>query len=103
MLIHAQSVSHDQVVATPWTAARQAPQSMGFSRQERWIFLTQGSHPHGLHWQVGSLPLSHLGKGEWACKNSTWILADQVHTWSIQAVIKTSGFVHLQNQVGGAL
>ena len=59
MLLHAQSVSHDQLVATPWTAAHWAPQSMGFSRQECWIFLTQGSNPHLLHWQVGSLPLSH--------------------------------------------
>ena len=25
------------------------------------IFPTQGSNPHLLHWQVGSLPLSHLG------------------------------------------
>ena len=61
MLIHAQSVSHDQLTATPWTAARQATQSKGFSRQEHWIFLTQGSNPHLLRWQVGSLPLSHQG------------------------------------------
>ena len=25
------------------------------------IFLTQGSNPSLLHWQVGSLPLNHLG------------------------------------------
>ena len=25
------------------------------------IFPTQGSNPHTLHWQVGSLPLGHLG------------------------------------------
>ena len=46
--------------------------SMGFSRQEYWsglpcpppgIFLTQGSNPHLLHWQVDSLPLSH----QWMC------------------------------------
>ena len=58
-----------RLFATPWTVARQAPLSMGFSRQEHWsgchallqgIFLTQGSNPHLLyllHWQVGSLPL----------------------------------------------
>ena len=28
--------SHVQLLATPWTAAYQAPQSMGFSRQESW-------------------------------------------------------------------
>ena len=30
------SLSHVQLVATPWTAAYQAPVSMGFSRQEYW-------------------------------------------------------------------
>ena len=51
-----------------WTVASQAPLSMGFSRQEYWsghfllqgIFSTQGSNPCLLHWQAGSLPLSHL-------------------------------------------
>ena len=28
--------SHDQLFVTPWTVARQAPLSMGFSRQEYW-------------------------------------------------------------------
>ena len=48
----------------------QAPLSMGFPRQEYWsglvillqeIFQTKGSNPCLLHWQVGSLPLSHQG------------------------------------------
>ena len=30
------SLSHVQLFATPWTAAYQAPRSMGFSRQEYW-------------------------------------------------------------------
>ena len=30
------SLSHVQLWATPWTAAHQAPPSMGFSRQEYW-------------------------------------------------------------------
>ena len=29
-------LSHDQFFVTPWTVARQAPLSMGFSRQEYW-------------------------------------------------------------------
>ena len=29
-------LSHVQLCATPWTVARQAPLSMGFSRQEYW-------------------------------------------------------------------
>ena len=30
------SLSHVRLLATPWTAAYQAPLSMGFSRQEYW-------------------------------------------------------------------
>ena len=30
------SLSHARLLATPWTAAHQAPPSMGFSRQEYW-------------------------------------------------------------------
>ena len=30
------SLSHVRLLATPWTAAHQAPPSMGFSRQECW-------------------------------------------------------------------
>ena len=66
-------LSRVQLFATPWTVARQAPLSMGFSRQEYWSvlpcplsgdFQTQGLNPrllHLLHWQAGSLPLSHWG------------------------------------------
>ena len=56
-----------QLFATLWTVARQAPLSMGFSRQEYWSELL--CPPPGdlpglgiktmsclLHWQVGSLP-----------------------------------------------
>ena len=32
----AQSLRHVRLCATPWTVARQAPLSMGFSRQEHW-------------------------------------------------------------------
>ena len=55
---------------TPWTAAYQAPLSMGFSRQEHWgglpcpppgIFLTQGSNPGLLRCRWILYWLSHLG------------------------------------------
>ena len=54
--------------ATPWTAAHQAPLSMGFSRQEYWsgvlhhgvivelLSLLASPHPHLLGWVLGSLP-----------------------------------------------
>ena len=34
--VKVKSLSRDQLVATPWTVAHQAPPSMGFSRQEYW-------------------------------------------------------------------
>ena len=67
--------SRVQLFVTPWTVARQAPLSMGFSRQEYWgglpfpppgrIFPTQRSNPRLLcllHWQKDSLPLAPPGQ-----------------------------------------
>ena len=34
--VKVKSLSHVRLFATPWTVARQAPLSMGFSRQEYW-------------------------------------------------------------------
>ena len=36
LYVKVKSLSHVQLFATPWTAAYQAPPSMGFSRQEYW-------------------------------------------------------------------
>ena len=55
--------SRVQLFVTPWTVARQAPLSTGFSRQEYWSGFpcpppgTRGWNPHLLclpHWQAGS-------------------------------------------------
>ena len=42
--------------ATPWTAAHQAPPSMGFSRQEYWSGVPLPSPPPGLRHPKSSLP-----------------------------------------------
>ena len=42
------SLSRVRLLATPWTAAFQAPPSMGFSRQEYWSGVPLPS-PHGLY------------------------------------------------------
>ena len=42
------SLSHVRLVATPWTAAYQAPPSMGFSRQEYWSGMPLPSPRKGL-------------------------------------------------------
>ena len=59
-----------RLCTTPWTAARQAPLSMGFSRQEYWSgllcpppgdFPDPGTEPKSSALQEDSLPLSHWG------------------------------------------
>ena len=77
LLFHHSVVSNSFV--TPWTVVRQAPLSMGFSRQEHWVaiflfegvFPTQESNPCLLHWQVDSLPLSHQGNHIYPLFNQT--------------------------------
>ena len=66
--------SRVRLFAKLWTVTHQTPLSMGFSRQEYWSGLlcplledlfNPGIEPVSLgllHWQVGSLPLSHLGR-----------------------------------------
>ena len=36
MYVKVKSLSHVQLLVTPWTVAYQAPPSVGFSRQEYW-------------------------------------------------------------------
>ena len=44
--VKVKSLSRVQFLATPWTAARQAPLSMGFARQEYWSGLPLPSTTH---------------------------------------------------------
>ena len=46
--VKVKSLSHVWLLATPWTAAYQAPPSMGFSRQEYWSRLPLPSPVYGL-------------------------------------------------------
>ena len=61
-------LSHVWLFVTPWTVARQAPLTMGFSRQEyccglpcllQGVFPTQGSNLRLLHCRWIFYPLSH--------------------------------------------
>ena len=70
VFVCAQLLSPVRLFVTPWTVAHQAPLSVGFPRQEYWSGLPfpspgdlphPGTETHLLHWQVDSLPLSHLG------------------------------------------
>ena len=51
--VKVKSLSRVRLVATPWTAAHQAPPSMGFSRQEYWsgVPLSPPWHPI-TSWQI---------------------------------------------------
>ena len=68
--LHAQLLSCVRLFAASWTVARLAPLFMGFFKQEYWSglsFSPLGNLPNPeikfilLHWQVDSLPLSHVG------------------------------------------
>ena len=69
--ICAQSLSCVQLFVTPWTAAHQAPLSMGFSRQEYWSGLpcpppgdrpNPGIEPRSSALQADSTPSEPPGK-----------------------------------------
>ena len=46
--VKVKSLSHARLFTTPWTAAYQAPPSIGFSRQESWSGVPLPSPNHGL-------------------------------------------------------
>ena len=69
-------VAQSCLLVTPWTAALQAPPSMGLSRQAYWSGMpwlpfpipvhlpdagTEPTSLHLLHWRADSSPLGHLG------------------------------------------
>ena len=70
MCVHAQLLSHVRLFVTLWTVPCQAPQSMGFSREEYWSGMPcappgdlphPGIKPRSPVLQVDSLLLSHWG------------------------------------------
>ena len=72
------SLSCVRLLASPWTAAHQAPPSMGFSRQEYWsgvplLSLGEGGHLSKSQlpeWQAGSKSFYRQREGA-TCRNST--------------------------------
>ena len=61
--VKVKSLSHVQLSATPWTAAHQAPPSMGFPRQDYW---SEVPLPSPSLWAIGSIIVSII----WARYNS---------------------------------
>ena len=54
--VKVKSLSRVQLLATPWTAAYQAPQPMGFSRQEYWSGVPLPSPRRNKTWIAMSMP-----------------------------------------------
>ena len=52
-------LSRVRLFATPWTAAYQAPPSMGFSRQEYWSGVPLPSPITSIDWSICQICLSH--------------------------------------------
>ena len=75
--VKVKSLSRVWLLATPWTAAYQAPPSMGFSRQEYWSGLPsitldmQIYHPYGRKWRRTKEPLDESERGKW----KSWLKA----------------------------
>ena len=59
--VKVKSLSHVRLLATPWTAAYQAPPSMGFSRQEYWSGVPLPS------------PMDYIGHGILQARILEWV------------------------------
>ena len=70
------SLSLVRLLATPWTAARQAPPSMGFSRQEYWSGVPLPS-PDSSHYLV--VNLESVGKLNTPVENSFFPLPSSLY------------------------
>ena len=78
-----QSLSHVQILATPWTAAHQGPPSMGFSRQEYWrgvslpspfrgSAMSNSLQSHGLQYRRLPCPSPTPEACSNSCSSSRW-------------------------------
>ena len=65
--VKVKSLSHIWLLATPWTAAHQAPPSMGFSRQEYWSGVPLLS------------PYIAIGKNRWPVQ--VWCMKQGTQNW----------------------
>ena len=84
--VKVKSFSHVRLLATPWTAAYQAPLSMGFSRQEYWSGVPSPSLT--CHYTTSQLTQPQLLR--WFKQNSllSKLLAGWLELWLPQAVSK---------------
>ena len=70
--VKVKSLSHVWLVVTPWTAAYQAPLSMGFSRQEYWSGLPLPSPPLRINLRPFKEQIPLLGLEKHMLLRLTW-------------------------------
>ena len=72
--VKVKSLSHVRLFTTLWAAAYQAPPSMGFSRQEYWIWCTKLPQ-FSYYWKVKPLQILYRIKGDNSSKtfNNRWM------------------------------
>ena len=76
--VKVKSLSHVWLLVTPWTAAYQAPSSMGFSRQEYWSGVPLPSpleYVRGGNLKIGKWSICPLFC-EWSGKLDSWCVAN---------------------------
>ena len=68
------TLSRVPLLATPWTAAYQAPPSMGFSRQMYWSGVPLPSPKRGhIQAQIGKQNVWGRGMAAWKCRLGNWL------------------------------
>ena len=94
--VKVKSLSCVLLLATPWTAAHQAPPSLGFSRQEYW----RGVPWPSMHWVSKWLILHHLNltdswvwtvsnknfNSEWEMSQALWIKRQIKHSFCLKCL-----------------
>ena len=80
-IVKVKSLSRIRLLVTPWTAAYQAPLSMGFSRQEYWSGLPLPS-PFG-HLRTGKMPLSIIASTTANSRDKQWFLQCPWFRWRV--------------------
>ena len=87
--VKVKSLSRVWLSATPWTAAHQAPPSMGFSRQEhwsgpyemnRWLINIPSKKPR-IKDNAGNLSTSEFHQVSHKMKQSNWVWRKAVQKW----------------------
>ena len=101
------SLSRVQLLATPWTAAHQAPPSVGFSRQECWsgVPLWNGIDLYNFFWKIDwnswnfvNIPFKGVNPNKTIVDSSKWISTVPDYKTSDQKMALFTLFFKKSNQ-----